>query len=322
MQKKGVWQKVVHLFQDIKTEAKVLTRTHGLAISIIVMTFELTELPMKAIAVAIGHPVIIVLYEVLQPAILVPAIILGAKSLVRNYKTKKYFGDKIIFKKWKKDQKQSYKAGKTKERKDHIGITVDDETYLIKPSNIVFESLKYIGLFRHRLDYSNIKRELRHQNMQTKEIEDIKSSDLPKQLKTKLLLLKMQELNPNTAELIQTKYPRAKTSLPTHSISKEIIDWTTALFNAQDAEDTLTILETYPRDISPLVLMELWGAKIMQEFFEHNNHFKLPYYRGLQKNLLPLVIKLRNKALINGFLPEWTPELQQEISQYFTQKTL
>jgi hypothetical protein len=55
----------------------------------------------------------------------------------------------------------------------------------------------------------------------------------------------------------------------------------------------------------------------MKIFFEDNTHFKLKNYRSLQKNLLPLITQLRKQAMIDGELPMWTQEIEDQLRDYF-----
>ncbi len=314
-QKSSAWEKVKEMVHHIKEEAKILSRKNGLAISIIIMTIEITEIPMKALAVSIGSPVLIVLYEVLQPGILIPAIIIGIKNIAKTIKMKRLFNNKVLYRKWKDSERKVKKELKLKKGSNDISYTLDEENYIVKPSNIFNDTLKIVGLYRNRLDYKNLMIFMRKNEIKTTRLKLIKEAKINKQLKAKLILDELLKLG-QTDELTD-RFERAKIDLESRSLGEELTLWVSSLLNSNSPEHTQHLFSNLPTSVSPLIFFELWESKIMEEFFAYNNQFKNKYYRKLQTKLLPIIVDLRKKALMNGFSPQWTPQLQEMTSQYF-----
>ena len=314
-QKNSAWGEVKELVHHISDEAKVLSRKNGLAISIIIMTIELTEIPMKALAVSIGSPVLVVLYEVLQPGILIPTIIIGIKNIAQTAKAKRLFNNKALYKEWRSSEKEVQKQLSFKKGKNQISYELGEHNYIVDNSNLLTDTLRIIGFNKGRLDYKNIRIFLRKKDIQSVEIESIKDANLNKQLKAKLILDQLTVLGYN--EELHSTFKRARVDLKPRALNQELSKWIHDLFNSQSSEKTIELFNNLPLSVSPLIFFELWETKIMEEFFAFNKQFKRKYYRKLQTKLLPIVIGLRKDALLSGANPQWTSELEDFSGSYF-----
>jgi hypothetical protein len=315
LKKPTVWAHLKKILDEIKLEAKVLSRQHGLALSIVIMTIEITELPMKAIAVSLGSPVVIVLYEVLQPGLLVPAMIVGVKKLSKSIKTKKYFGDPKLYHEWKSIVKSNRKQTKIKSGKNYIGASLNGKTYILKSSNFFNDLLKSVGLFKRRFDYKNIKRLIVKNNYQNDQINKIFKSKLPKQFRAKLLLEELEKSG--HLKKIETRFENSQTNLTKHKLDHSILFWSKSLLSSKSQYETINLFYNLPKSLSPLLFMELWESSLKNEFFHYNNHFKRKFYRGLERDLLEVMIKLRKQALLERKMPEWSPENTELVENYF-----
>lgn len=322
IKKRGAWKYIKHLFTDIRDEARVITREHGLAVSIVVLTIELTEIPMKAIALSLGSPVIIVLYEVLQPGILIPATILGVKAIANNIKIRNLFQDKALYKKWKKSKKQAEKESKTSVSGTEIGYEYHNHIYVIRNSNLLVNLLRPFGLFRKRLDYVSVKKDLRKRKVKTLEVEEIKKSNMPSQIKTKMILDIMKSYDDPYMGYMEKRYGKFRLSIEPLKLDDEYLYWVQDLLEARSKEETLQVFANLPRSVSPLIFFELWESKVKELFFEHNRFFNLRFYRNLNRNLIRVLVPLRRAALSSGNFPEWTPQLEEIAVDYFTLSAL
>ena len=313
--KNTAWGEVKDIVHHIKEEAKILSRKNGLAISIIIMTIELTELPMKALAVSIGSPILVVLYEVLQPGILIPAIIIGIKNIAKTAKTKKLFQNKDLYRQWKNSERKVLKELKIKKGNNEISYLVEDNNYIVDSSNIFNDTLNAVGFYRGRLDYKNLKRFIKRNNINTTRLNFLKEANIHKQIKAKFILDELVKLG--FSEKIQNRFVKARTDLKSQTLNAELTKWVYELLNSKSDEQTQYLFQNLPRSESPLIFFELWESKIMEEFFATNNQYKNKYYRKLQTKLLPIIVRLRKDALINNFSPAWTPELEQMTNSYF-----
>lgn len=306
---------VKKLFSDIKTEAKLLTRTHGLAISIAFLTIELTELPMKAVALSLGSPVIIVLYEVLQPGLTIPAATIAIQSIVKNYKMKKIFADNISFKKWRKNRKEARK--KIGFHKNKAILTeIDGEFYRISSSGLITRILQKIGIRKGRLDYSNLMRFVKKNKLNEGRIKLLSSQkNIPPQIRAELILKEILK-SKNGEELLTKRFKKSFVDIDFNHLDEKFLLWLEHVLEAKDKEELKILFENIPETISPLVFMELWESVLMEEFFENNDLFKLKYYRYLSKNLLNVVTKLRKEAYQSMTLKTWDDSSRELIKNY------
>ncbi len=315
--KEGAWKKIEHLFQEIKAESRVLTRKFGLAVSITVLTIELTELPMKALALHLGSPVVIILYEFLQPGILVPAIIVGIKQWNKNRKSKKLFEDKALFAKWKELEKATSKQMKLKRYSPKIALYEDESLYLIRPSNFAISGLRTFGFFRKRIDFNSLKRLCKKHGFALKELDTLKKTHYHKQIKSKVLLSILLNNYPESKPFLIDRFSKSIMKNDFVALPLDFRKWIVSLLTSQDGKQTQSLLQSFPLSLPPLLFLELWDSAIKEEFYHHNQDFKRKYYRSLERKLLPLLVKYRKAALQDRSTRPWTDESLNEVRSYF-----
>lgn len=316
VRKENAWGKIKHLFSELKTEARILSREMGLGVTIAILTIEITEIPMKAIALSIGSPVIVVLYEVLQPGILVPAIIVGIKKLNKTIKTKKLFESKSLFQTWRDLEKTNAKQLMMKKSKAMIGLYDDGHAYLIKPKSFLVSSLRLIGLYKKRIDFHSLKRFCKRNNLAMDEMTKVKSSHYHNQLKSKILLSILITDYPESVELLERRFSKSIIALEKNSLPNDYSQWVLELLGSTNANETKSLLLNFPRSVPPLLFLELWDSIVKEEFFRHSHSLGRKEYRALEKTLLPVLIEQRKFALEQKSLKSWDSESIESIRSY------
>jgi hypothetical protein len=322
IQKEGAWKKIEHIFQDIKVESRVLARKFGLALSITILFIELTEIPMKAIALGLGSPIVIVLYEVLQPGILIPSMILGIKVWNKYRKSKKYFESKDLFREWKAGEMATSKELHLKRYSTMISLAGNQKTYLIRRGSLFVSVFRSLGLFRKRIDFHSLKRFCKKNKMAMAEMELLKKTNYPRQVKAKILLAILIKDYPNAEKLLAERFTKGMSEIKNNQLPLEFSQWMVDLLRSSDADKTVELLNNFPQSIPPLVFLELWDSAFKEEFYHHNLDFKLKYYRSLEKGLLPLLVKHRKLALLEGSLAPWDEATITELRNYFNYENL
>jgi len=316
VRKENAWVKIKHLFSELKTEARILSREMGLGVTIAILTIEITEIPMKAVALSLGSPVIVVLYEVLQPGILVPAIIVGIKKLNKTMKTKKLFESKALFRQWKDLENTNAKQLHMKKSQSMIGLYDNGKAYLIKPKSFLVSSLRLVGLYKKRIDFHSLKRFCKRNNLALDELPKIKSSHYHNQLKAKILLSILVTDYPESIALLEKRFSKSIIALEKYSLPSDYSQWVLELLGSTDAKKTKSLLLNFPLSVSPLLFIELWDSIVKEEFFRHSHSLGRKEYRALEKTLLPVLIEQRKFALEQKRLKSWDNDSIESIRSY------
>lgn len=158
----------------------------GAALGILIAIFEITEIPVKLLAVGIGAPEVLLVYEIVQPAVTLPAAVILIQKISKNVKLRKRLNDKSDFKLYRKSKKEAkHLIGKDK----NLLINIHDELYTITTSSVVKDFIQALGFKRDELNFKNLKKLLKVSNINSEHIQVIlKQKSIPKQIRVKLAI--------------------------------------------------------------------------------------------------------------------------------------